>query len=168
MNDPTCATSGCGRRLHARGLCNPCYGRLWRSGGIQPLLPIDIHSLSHVDKETATATCAICGPVKIRVRSDGRSPECMVARLASRTPESTRRARLRQKYNLTPLELAEMAEAQSGRCAICEVIPTTGLVVDHDHGTGRVRGLLCAACNKGLGFFCDDRARLMGAIKYLA
>jgi len=52
-----------------------------------------------------------------------------------------------------------------GCCDICG--STEKLCVDHCHREGHLRGLLCAACNKGLGFFRDDPALLQKAARYL-
>jgi hypothetical protein len=41
------------------------------------------------------------------------------------------------------------------------------VAVDHNHSTGKVRGLLCNRCNKGLGFFKDSSELLNSAIRYL-
>ncbi len=65
--------------------------------------------------------------------------------------------------------------SQDGVCAICrrpETFITTGqgpcrLSVDHDHKTGKVRGLLCRDCNVGLGNFGDSGERLRNAAAYL-
>lgn len=69
-----------------------------------------------------------------------------------------------------------MFHAQNGLCAICLDVGrsekgdahTSGLVVDHDHETGAVRGLLCSRCNAALGLFDDNRRYLAAAGKYLA
>ena len=53
----------------------------------------------------------------------------------------------------------------TGKCAICGTAET--LRVDHCHVSGSLRGLLCDSCNKGLGFFRDDPARLRAALRYL-
>lgn len=71
------------------------------------------------------------------------------------------------KYGLLPGEYLAMEQNQFGRCAICGQTPKRGLVVDHDHETGDVRGLLCFSCNSGLGFFRDNIRLLAGAIVYL-
>lgn len=61
----------------------------------------------------------------------------------------------------------ELFKRQGGRCAICERKVKTRLSVDHDHKTGRVRGLLCVTCNQGLGYFKDDASTLHRAIAYV-
>lgn len=58
---------------------------------------------------------------------------------------------LRKKYSITEVEYSEILEKQGGRCAICKKPKESfkrSLAVDHDHGTGKVRGLLCYYCNK--------------------
>lgn len=54
-------------------------------------------------------------------------------------------------YGITPEKYAELLEAQKGLCAICG--KAKRLVVDHDHKTGEIRGLLCRICNGFLGLF---------------
>lgn len=67
-------------------------------------------------------------------------------------------------------EVSLMKDDQVGRCAICEEElskDTKHIHVDHCHETNITRGLLCAHCNKGLGFFKDKIANLEKAISYL-
>lgn len=52
-----------------------------------------------------------------------------------------------------------------GRCEICGA--RSNLCIDHCHKSGKIRGLLCHPCNKGLGFFRDDAVRLRSAHYYL-
>jgi hypothetical protein len=59
-----------------------------------------------------------------------------------------------------------MIEAQGGLCAICEG-PLERPHVDHDHETGKVRGVLCFNCNGGLGKFADSADLLQRAAEYL-
>jgi hypothetical protein len=74
-------------------------------------------------------------------------------------------------YGVTPDQYEQMMLGQDGRCAICrsEEWPGKGNRphVDHDHATGKVRGLLCGKCNVGLGNLDDDPARLRAAAAYL-
>ena len=73
------------------------------------------------------------------------------------------------KYGINRLEYDEMLLSQDGICLICgKSCPTyRSLSVDHDHETGRIRGLLCDLCNKGLGQFKDDPKLLIRAAQYL-
>jgi hypothetical protein len=65
--------------------------------------------------------------------------------------------RLRTKYGLTEILFKRILKLQRFRCAICKTKKPGGKYkswhVDHDHKTGKVRGLLCFNCNKHLGYF---------------
>ena len=91
-------------------------------------------------------------------------------------PKVIRNRRLKYNYNITLTEYTILLNNQRGVCAICgrkERIRDnrTGkirtLAVDHDHATNKVRGLLCYACNRGLGVFEDDLDRIKSAVNYL-
>lgn len=72
-------------------------------------------------------------------------------------------------YGLTAEQYDALLERQGGRCAICRNRPgKKRLAVDHDHGTGEVRGLLCGSCNHDLlGSAWDSLAKVTAAWHYL-
>lgn len=74
-----------------------------------------------------------------------------------------------RKYGISLATFKELLEEQKGVCKICSLPCTSGrqLSVDHDHLTGKVRGLLCGNCNKGLGSFKDNINLLKKAMEYL-
>lgn len=76
-----------------------------------------------------------------------------------------------KKYGLTVDGYRNLLKLQNGKCAICgaELADNVGnrLYVDHDHESGKIRGLLCAKCNFGIGQFNDDPDLLRKAITYL-
>lgn len=76
-----------------------------------------------------------------------------------------------ERYGLTAETFGALWERQSGECAICgralEMSGMRSCNVDHDHATGVVRGLLCRACNRGIGLLGDDADRLGAAARYL-
>jgi 5-methylcytosine-specific restriction endonuclease McrA len=82
---------------------------------------------------------------------------------------SDRKGHLRRKFGLTIEQYEALLQRQGGRCAICRS-PGNGSVslhVDHDHVTGRVRGLLCFRCNGGLGQFREEPELLRRAARYV-
>jgi hypothetical protein len=95
------------------------------------------------------------------------------ARAIQLNPEAYRTKTGAQKdlkqYGLTKDQWLEMVRVQESKCAICGMYieMASALAVDHCHRTGAVRGLLCRACNFGLGFFKDDIGLMAKAIHYL-
>jgi hypothetical protein len=93
-------------------------------------------------------------------------------------PASRRRTRLKRRYAISPEQVIEMLEKQNYKCLICltpisaDWAPKqpegyTKAVIDHSHKDGHVRGLLCSACNSGLGLFEDSLKYLRAAFHYL-
>jgi hypothetical protein len=72
-------------------------------------------------------------------------------------------------YGIGPVEYAEMLVQQNGVCAICKGVNPNGreLSLDHDHNTGKARGILCNRCNLALGKVKDDPEVLWAMIQYL-
>jgi len=60
----------------------------------------------------------------------------------------------------------EMLEEQGGKCKIC-LLASDDFVIDHNHRTGKIRGLLCRKCNSALGMCNDDADVLLRAAHYL-
>lgn len=78
-----------------------------------------------------------------------------------------------KRYGLTPEDYVELLQKQGGGCALCgslhsQLSDKRRLSVDHDHGTGRVRGLLCYICNTKVVVVAEKFPHLFAkAIKYL-
>ena len=84
-------------------------------------------------------------------------------------PGKVKNTELRKRFGITLEDYSKMLDAQNGVCAICYKACVTGLAlaVDHSHSTKKIRGLLCANCNKVLGHAKDSIEVLKQAIKYL-
>lgn len=81
-----------------------------------------------------------------------------------------RGAQLQKAYGISIEEYDNMLKQQDNKCAICgteECRTGKAFAVDHDHDTGKVRGLLCRPCNSALGFFNDDYETTYRAADYL-
>lgn len=92
-----------------------------------------------------------------------------------RNPDKVKSIELKRTYGITLDEYKAMSESQGHKCAICDNTETAVdakgaerfMAVDHCHKTGKIRALLCAACNKSLGGFKDDPKLLRKAAEYI-
>ena len=76
----------------------------------------------------------------------------------------------KERYNITLEEYDSLVEKQKGKCKICGTTDPKSagrFVIDHNHKTGEVRGLLCQPCNAMLGQAQDSVIILQKAIMYL-
>lgn len=95
----------------------------------------------------------------------------------NKNPEYRRYWHTNKKYGVDELGFEALWNAFKGKCAICENnlrLPTKTrgqaldiVAIDHNHKNGNVRGLLCNACNKGIGLLKEDVEVLKRAINYL-
>ena len=114
--------------------------------------------------------CDGCGA--LFVVSNGRKRWC--SKLCSRKSETARLEardkKLRDRYGITIADYQEIYQKQSGLCVICDedLSNSTRMApVDHDHVTGKIRGLLCKFCNRGIGLFKDNPKLLEAAASYI-
>ena len=83
-----------------------------------------------------------------------------------RNPESNRQTNLK-RYGLTVEQEKLLLSVQNNKCAICSEMFIKTPCVDHNHKTGRVRGLLCGHCNRMLGCARENQNILQSGIEYL-
>jgi hypothetical protein len=88
-----------------------------------------------------------------------------------KNPDLARNHNLKKMFGLTLEQYTEMLTQQNGVCAICEQPEQASrykyLSVDHCHTSGKIRGLLCSNCNRGLGLFRENKRALKKASDYL-
>jgi len=83
-------------------------------------------------------------------------------------PELVTNSDLKRRFGIILDDYNQLLYKQESRCAICLIKQDNRrFSVDHDHKTGKIRGLLCNKCNLGLGNFRDSKTILEQAIKYL-
>lgn len=77
---------------------------------------------------------------------------------------------LKLKFKITFEQYLLIFSQQNGKCSICSVtlvLRNKNTHLDHNHTTGKIRGILCKFCNNGLGFFYDSPEKLRNAAIYL-
>lgn len=127
-----------------------------------------------------TKLCKKCNEIKSlsKFGPDKRRPlgltlycrECETAKVKiwrTKNRDKDRHTTFIRSYGISLKEYNAMFDKQNGMCKICRKPQNRELVVDHDHISLKVRGLLCFKCNTGLGNMDDDVIILKSAVKYL-
>lgn len=113
---------------------------------------------------------------KDKSRKDGYHPYCKICKRKCYRADRDhlKNNSLKFNYSITLAEYEILFAEQQGRCAICSKIETANnqygikrLSVDHNHKSGKIRGLLCDNCNRGLGCFEENKSILLKVIQYL-
>lgn len=131
------------------------------------------HRAPRRDSRTVSAwankPCARCGKNKGPKYADKKYCYRCTSDVKKDASTKAHRARVAKVYGIGPDDYDAMYAAQDGRCAICRRATgkTRRLSVDHDHATGKVRGLLCRVCNDMLGHARDEPLFFMRAWLYL-
>lgn len=162
-----CVSLGCARTvIRARGLCPSHYEMARMRGDFGP---------RRFDSRRAVNTCSLCSREKptSEFAYDGKRSYCKSCwnaehRIGGRFAPNQRlrvEANLRRNYGITLAEFEARATEQNHRCAICR--RKKRLVVDHDHETGHVRGLLCSSCNLAIGLLSESLELTERLVVYL-
>lgn len=130
---------------------------------------------------TRMKTCNKCKETKelklfsaASASKDGKRKQCKACdhlyRLANQ--DEIREYHYQNRYGISLNQYEEKLKEQDYSCAICGSKHTSNermkrLVVDHDHNTGMVRGLLCHSCNVAIGAAKEQEEILMACISYL-
>ena len=152
---PTC---GHPHRMHnAHGLCKSCFNKRYKKTRDQARADTKRYRERHPERAKALSRAS--------QRKRYLSPEGWIA---------SRVWHLRRTFGITLEDYDEMLKAQGGVCAICRCQETATrkgipkhLAVDHDHDTGKIRGLLCQLCNQIIGRAKENKDRLKAALAYL-
>ncbi|BCW78328.1 hypothetical protein NicSoilC5_03470 [Arthrobacter sp. NicSoilC5] len=179
---PTCDVEGCEKKSRSSGtksgirLCEMHYGRTRTNGTIDRIMR-DYTRICHYCGGPAPKQRLFCSDVcrrRDRLGAPDRILVCIAClgdipeekRLDTQfcSPKCYRIVERGKSYGLTPREAYQLLGTPR-LCDLCEEQQATH--IDHNHDTGKVRGVLCTTCNAGLGMF-QDSARLLGkGVTYL-
>lgn len=137
------------RPARSRGLCRACYDR-WYAQTVRFPGSKRRRSQPYADchPDQPHHALGLCKPCYWKTRGPAK------------------RAWGLKAYGLSPDDYDTLVALQDGRCRICGS-PAKRLHVDHDHGSGAIRGLLCGRCNRGIGMLGDSPDTLRRAAEYI-
>lgn len=157
-------------RRKPHGICQEWANDFWLFVGVVGERP-DKHTLRKIDASKPL------GPDNWywKESTPGKDAAAWQRAWRNRNPEKVKNAELKKMFGITLQEYQRMSETQNHRCAICGDLETAvdkhgvprRMPVDHCHATGKIRQLLCSACNKALGGFRDRPDLLRRAAEYV-
>lgn len=168
-----CSFRGCERPLYARDLCHTHYAQDRSGRALKPISARRSTGSVLQRDEQGRKQCLRCG-LHLPESSFQRDPSH--ADLLSSYCRACRSAHARAwRYGVTPERIEQLIADQGGECVTCRASLADGFCVDHDHSCcaavktcGKcIRGLLCPECNKLIGKFEADRARLARILDYI-
>jgi hypothetical protein len=168
FGNPKCLEEGCEKVGVSRGYCSAHYDTNRHLG----LFGGKICESDGCDKTQVTRGLCRSHYQKIRMSGGWGGDKCKVdvcTEIATGLGYCRRHYWIYKQYNVDPSIYEQLELEQNKLCAICNG-PTVGigrLHLDHNHATGKIRGLLCSNCNTSLGGFMDNKELLLEAIKYL-
>lgn len=149
-SERTCSVEDCSRLCYGRkDICKTHYQQIWRAVNPEK---VEIYNQRHRD-------------YLLQNQDEIKKKEKLWRERNRDRRKIYKREWQIKQYGLTKKMIASMQQTQDNGCAICR--QKTDLVIDHDHQTKTVRGLLCNTCNIGLGHFYDNPLLLENAIRYL-
>lgn len=189
-----CSVVTCQRTIQSLGMCNMHYMRVRRHGDYEKVKARSIatkeqliergfikpvrNAECHPDrKHTGRGLCASCYQMAWQREHPEKSGSAWLKRHPEEARFHQRKNGLKSRHGITWEFYENLFKSQSGKCANsrCGKVFTLDAAqdhrrtcqIDHDHRTGKIRGLLCKGCNATLGHIADDMDRLRGLIEYL-
>ena len=156
-----CSNEGCGRPARSQtrpGLCHPCQARACYHRKNPEARQ---HPFGHHGKWQGVG-CSKCEkPASALGLCAFHYSKQRAATVPKPKPEANRARRIKHRYGITLAQYEAMVAQRGGRCDVCGQLPSAEntrahwggkLCIDHCHGTGSVRGLLCNNCNLAVGY----------------
>lgn len=180
--DSKCLNVGCENTCARMWKCKSCYNRDRKSLGLGVQTPEQrkAYRESHKDEIRAYNKQWEADNrqhrnayQRNRLRQDPQPNRDRVRKWIADNPTKFREGQLMRNFGLTVAQYQAMWSAQGGLCKSCKIEmldhgqKRNSVAIDHCHNSGIVRGLLCSHCNKGIGHFDDDPAKLRAAADYL-